>query len=351
MNCQPGPSRSAAAHTTGSNHYSNLYGDGAPHGDRASFLRPSPRPLSLFFSFNVPAPTGGPVFRDARSLGHGPPPPNTPRAFRSTSLDTSQAFPRHGATLNHGRTASQPVYDPSLVTTPTPNRYNIPSRPPAAARPQFVIPEERTQMEHLLDMMQMLLNGQAELIQHMSDVESALYQQRQQPSVPARGMTVQRGGRVTRSRRATSGHSRPATTPTSNESDPDASQPATTPDCSDIDRESENMDDDGMTLDAIDLSKQEKRALQGLTVSNGGRNNTISSNSPVTHAATPRQSSHAHLFAHPIARTLPPAIQVYAFPRYPPSTQQIARTLLRRISARGTNHWYHTPGTLGTQHD
>ncbi|KAJ7926501.1 hypothetical protein B0H13DRAFT_1862131 [Mycena leptocephala] len=187
---------------------------------------------------------------------------NTPRAFRSTSLDTSQAFPRHGAALNHGRTASQPVYDPSLVTTPTPNRYNIPSRPPAAARPQFVIPEERTQMEHLLDMMQMLLNGQAELIQRMSDVESALYQQQQQPSVPARGMTVQRGGRVTRSKRAASGHSRPATTPTSDESDPDASQPATTPDCSDIDRESENMDDDGMTLDAIDLSKQEKRALQ-----------------------------------------------------------------------------------------
>ncbi|KAJ7938488.1 hypothetical protein B0H13DRAFT_1851440 [Mycena leptocephala] len=31
---------------------------------------------------------------------------NTPRAFRSTSLDASQAFPRHGAALNHGRTAS-----------------------------------------------------------------------------------------------------------------------------------------------------------------------------------------------------------------------------------------------------
>ncbi|KAJ7903014.1 hypothetical protein B0H13DRAFT_2274881 [Mycena leptocephala] len=144
MNRQPGPSRSAAAHTTGSNQYSNPYDEGAPHGD----------------PFNVPAPTGGPVFCDARSFGHGPVMglllrlhSNTPRAFRSTSLDTSRAFPRHGAALNRGRTASQPVYDPSLVTTPTPNRYNIPSRPPAVARPQFVIPEERTQMEHLLDMM------------------------------------------------------------------------------------------------------------------------------------------------------------------------------------------------------
>ncbi|KAJ7839183.1 hypothetical protein B0H13DRAFT_2677256 [Mycena leptocephala] len=90
MNRQPGPSRSAAAHTTGSNRYSNPYGEGVPHGD----------------PFNVPAPTGGPVFRDARSFGHGPP-PNTPRAFRSTSLDASQAFPRHGAALNHGRTASK----------------------------------------------------------------------------------------------------------------------------------------------------------------------------------------------------------------------------------------------------
>jgi hypothetical protein len=76
------------------------------------------------------------------------------------------------------------------MTTPTPNRYNIPSRPLAAAHPQFVIPEEQTQIEHLLDMMQMLLNGQAELTHRMSHVESALYQQQQQPSVPARGMTV-----------------------------------------------------------------------------------------------------------------------------------------------------------------
>jgi hypothetical protein len=114
-------------------------------------------------------------------------------------------------------------------------------------------------MEHLLDMMQMLLNGQADLTQRMSNVESALFQERQQPSVPARGMTVQRG-RITRSKRATSGHQRPATTPTSDESDPDGLQPATPPDLSDTNPES--MDDDGMTLNTIDLSKQEKRALQ-----------------------------------------------------------------------------------------
>jgi hypothetical protein len=115
-------------------------------------------------------------------------------------------------------------------------------------------------MEQLLDMMQMLLNGQADLTQRVSNIESALFQERQQPPAPARGMTVQRGGRITRSKRATSGHQRPAATPTSDESDPYGLQPATPPDLSDTDPES--MDDDGMTLDTIDLSKQEKRALQ-----------------------------------------------------------------------------------------
>ncbi|KAJ7090664.1 hypothetical protein C8R44DRAFT_990666 [Mycena epipterygia] len=235
------PSRSAAAHPTGS----NPYGGGAPHGD----------------PFDVAAPTGGPVYIDARSLGHGPPPPSTPRAFRSTLLDTSQVLPRHGAVLTQGRAVSQHVYDPSLVTTPTPNRYNVPSRPPVAAPPQFVIPEERTQMEHVLDMMQMLLNGQAELSRRMSNVESTL--QQQQPSVPARGLAVQRGGRVMRSKRTTRGQPRLATTPASDESDPDGLQPATSAtNSSDTDRESESMDDDGTILDKIDVSAKEKGALQ-----------------------------------------------------------------------------------------
>ncbi|KAJ7839171.1 hypothetical protein B0H13DRAFT_2366962 [Mycena leptocephala] len=93
MNRQPGPSRSAAAHTTGSNQYSNPYGEGAPNGD--PFNVPS---LPVGQSFLMHAPLGMDLLR-LRS--------NTPRAFRSTLLDASQAFPRHGAALNHGRTASK----------------------------------------------------------------------------------------------------------------------------------------------------------------------------------------------------------------------------------------------------
>ncbi|KAJ7609569.1 hypothetical protein DFH06DRAFT_1308864 [Mycena polygramma] len=236
MNRHPGPSRGAAAHPTGQNQYPNLYGEGAPQGD----------------PFHVPAPIGGPVFHDARSLGHGPP-PNTPRALRAASLDPPHAFP-HGSALSRARTASQPVYDPALMTTPTPSRYQIPPRPRAAAHSQLAIPEERTQTEQLLDMMQLLLNGQAELTQRISNVESELYQLRQ-PSVPDRGIAAQRGGRITRSKRATSGHLRPrVTTPTSDGSDLDSTQPASTTDASD--------DDDGLTIDALELSKPEKRAIQ-----------------------------------------------------------------------------------------
>ncbi|KAJ7677132.1 hypothetical protein DFH06DRAFT_619008 [Mycena polygramma] len=224
MNQQSGPSRRAAAYQTGSN---SIYGEGAPHGD----------------PFNVSAPNGGPVLHDPRSLGHGPPPTTC-----STSLDARQAFSTPAAALSHGRAASHHVYDPSLVTTPTQNQYRIPSRPRAAVHPQFVILEEQTQMEQMLHMMQTLLHGQAELTQRISTVESAISQLQH---APVRGMAAERG-RITRFKRVTSGHPRSVPAATSDESEPYASQPATT----DAD------DDDAPSLDKVDLSATENRALQ-----------------------------------------------------------------------------------------
>ncbi|KAJ6462693.1 hypothetical protein C8R47DRAFT_1327177 [Mycena vitilis] len=234
MNYQSGPSRRAAAYQTGSN---SLYGEGAPHGD----------------PFNISAPNGGPVFHDPRSLGHGPPP-----ATRSTPLDSRQAFPTQGAALNHGRAASHHVYDPSLVATPTQNQYRVPSQPRAALHPQFVAPEGRTQMEQMLDMMQTLLHGQAELTQRVSNVESAISQLQR---APVRGMAAERG-RITRFKRVTSGLPRSIPTAVSDESEPHASQPATT-DADD--------DDDAPSLNKVDLSATENRALQSF-VTNTFRN-------------------------------------------------------------------------------
>ncbi|KAJ6613101.1 hypothetical protein B0H10DRAFT_256067 [Mycena sp. CBHHK59/15] len=251
-----GSSRGAAAQSSNSAGWDrNLhpYGEGAPHGD----------------PFHFPAPPAGPVFHDARSLGHGH--PSTPRASRSTSHDTFLAATHHRTGQNHGRAASlnplaagnssTSVYDPTLLSTPTPsNRYPPASQPRPAAHTQFPIPEERTQMDCLLDLMHTLRDDVREVKGRVSNIETTLANLHG-PSPAVRGIAAQRGGRITQSKTAATNRRPPVIASGSDESDA-PSQPTTTDFSTDTDREPD--DEDGVELDAIDISKTEKRALQKL---------------------------------------------------------------------------------------
>ncbi|KAJ6629619.1 hypothetical protein B0H10DRAFT_1986071 [Mycena sp. CBHHK59/15] len=255
MNHPRGPSRLAAAHatnnatSTGSNpNFSQYGGEGAPHGN----------------PFEASAPVGGPVYHDSRSLGYGLL-PGTPTATRSTSLNTPRPLardrsnPARAASLNTLPTVNSytPVYNPSLLATPTPsNRYHAPSRPPPPLM-QSAIPEERPQMDRLLDMMQRLLDDTAELKERMSFVETTLFEV--QTSSPARGIAAQRGGRITRSK---SGAPSSRRSRVADESDVATSQSSTTDVSMDTDIEPQSMDEDGVDLDAIDVTDKEHRALQ-----------------------------------------------------------------------------------------
>ncbi|KAJ7247962.1 hypothetical protein C8J57DRAFT_1522527 [Mycena rebaudengoi] len=183
-----------------------------------------------------------------------------PNATRSSSLDTPRAVPcdrSHPRAATHNATNSNYVYNPSLLNTPTPSsRYPPPLRP-APAHPQFVIPEERTQMDRLLDMMQLVLKDTAELKERVSVIETTLSQLQSHP--PARGMAAQRGGRITQSKRAAlrSRQSQLITRRSNDESDAETLDLSTG-----TDREPESADDDGVDLDTIDISKPERRALQ-----------------------------------------------------------------------------------------
>ncbi|KAJ6529261.1 hypothetical protein B0H19DRAFT_1242834 [Mycena capillaripes] len=235
MNHPNGPSRVAAAHrttnnanSTGWNLSSSQYGEGAPHGD----------------PFEAPAPVGGPVFHDSRSLGYGLP-PGTPTAARSTSLDTPRPFARDHS--HRARAAS-------LNTLPPVNSYTPVTGTTSCTDSH---PEEQPQMDRLLDMMQMLLNDTAELKERVSSVETTLSEL--QSSSPARGIAAQRGGRITRSKRGALSSRRPQVP---DESDVGASQSTATDVSMDSDIEPQSTDDDSVVLDGIDVTKKEHRALQ-----------------------------------------------------------------------------------------
>ncbi|KAJ7853064.1 hypothetical protein B0H14DRAFT_3655775 [Mycena olivaceomarginata] len=268
MSRQTGPSRGAMAPELTSNN-ANPYGDGAPFGD----------PFQV-----APVPVGGPVYYDVHLLGHGPPPlaSGTPKATaRSTSLAIPAAYNRDHLGFNDARAPSANTRaaavnsntiaynsSSSSVNTPTQsNRYHAPSRLLAPLHPQFIISEERTQMDRMLEMMQTLLNDTAELKERISAVEAAL-SEHLQPSIPARaaGIAAQRGGRVTRSKRGALGATHPpashGATPSSDDSDSGTSQPTTTDASTDTDHDFGSVDDDGVTFQVLDISPSEKCALQ-----------------------------------------------------------------------------------------
>ncbi|KAK6997228.1 hypothetical protein R3P38DRAFT_3184728 [Favolaschia claudopus] len=83
----PGPSNLRGApgnaYDAGGTHNLGIYGERAPHGN----------------PFEAQVPAGGPVYRDSRALGHGPP-PTTPKR-RSVSFNTPK-----GASSLQGRNAA-----------------------------------------------------------------------------------------------------------------------------------------------------------------------------------------------------------------------------------------------------
>ncbi|KAJ7737496.1 hypothetical protein B0H16DRAFT_1730275 [Mycena metata] len=246
MNRQNAPSRAQASnnHNTAGWNSSVPYGQGAPHGDP--------------FQPSIQVPAGGPVYHDARMLGHGLP-SGLQNTSRSASLDTPRALGRGRSDLTSRSTSLNTFgnIDPNLyensssLQTPTQsNRFRVQSRLPP---PQFVIPEERTQMDGVVEMLQRILQTTAELNERVTGIEGILsHLQTAAAPPPSRGLAAQRGGLVTRSRAAAT---RPAHSATARGSDESDVAPSTTDTGTDTETDAEDL--------AGDLAKAERRALQG----------------------------------------------------------------------------------------
>ncbi|KAJ7280700.1 hypothetical protein C8J57DRAFT_1220002 [Mycena rebaudengoi] len=230
------------------------YGEGAPHGD----------------PFQVATNTSS---HESRFIGLGLPPGRQTAAPRSTSLDTTPvAFNRYSAYNSNGRAASVNVLPARMVNTsttqnmasntPTPShRQYLASRTLPPAQPQFAIPEERTQLDQLLDMMQMLLHDTGELKERVASIEGTLAQSATSDSAPTRGFTAQRGGRITQAKTRAAARSTHQPRDVHDHPPIDPSLSGTTTD--DTDREPESLDEDRVELDSVDLTQTERCALQG----------------------------------------------------------------------------------------
>ncbi|KAJ7698201.1 hypothetical protein B0H14DRAFT_3654909 [Mycena olivaceomarginata] len=262
-------------------------------------------------------------------IRHGPPPltSGTPRATtRSTSLDIPAAYNRDRLGYNHAGF-------PPPIHVPPPSL--------APLHPQFIISEERTQMDRMLEMMQTLLSDTAELKERISAVEGAL-SERLQPSIPARatGIAAQRGGRVTRSKRGALGATRPparhGATPSSEDSDSDTSQPTTTDASTDTDHDFGSVDDDGVTFQVLDISSSEKRALQSYVTKTFRRVCHVSGRhwpdpDVVVRTPSPRRSTQ-HQFSVSMLRTFAIAISSMWLRVKPKLNYKIAMPGLRNSS-------------------
>ncbi|KAJ7710879.1 hypothetical protein B0H17DRAFT_1190558 [Mycena rosella] len=247
----------AGGHTTGGDpihptgdsriNSNNPYGEGAPHGD----------------PFHVSAAAGPEILnQSSRFLGHGPPPRNV--NARSTSLDT----PRAGS-FNRANAADYDTARAACVNAVTGQHTPTPSvgyHQPWLVLPRlFTIREERTQM----DQMQALLQDNVEMKQRMASLKDAI-----SPLTtfePIRGIAALCGGRIARSRNASSRSVPPHVAQLSDNSgdnpiDPSlcgsAPSQAGTDASTDTDLAPDSVDDDGVELNVIDLSASEKRALQ-----------------------------------------------------------------------------------------
>ncbi|KAJ7269140.1 hypothetical protein C8J57DRAFT_1609340 [Mycena rebaudengoi] len=230
------------------------YGEGAPHGD----------------PFQVATNTSS---HESRFIGLGLPPGRQTAAPRSTSLDTTPvAFNRYSAYNSSGRAASVNVLPARMVNTstaqntasntPTPShRQYLASRTLPPAQPQFAIPEERTQLDQLLDMMRMLLHDTGELKERVASIEGTLAQSATSDSAPTRGFTARRGGRITQAKTRAAARSTHQPRDVHNHPPIDPSLSGTT--TNDTDREPESLDEDRVELDSVDLTQTERRALQG----------------------------------------------------------------------------------------
>ncbi|KAK7034895.1 hypothetical protein R3P38DRAFT_2518795 [Favolaschia claudopus] len=214
----------------------NMYGEGAPQGD----------------PFVVPPPTG-PIYRDARPLGYGPP-PITPK-HRSVSFETPNAALQNRMSGFHRTTSANNLagggsntqgYNFSVLNTPTQTNVRQSSAQSMAHHRQFVIQEEPSPMDLLLESIHLLRGDMLEVKQRLSSIETSM--SRRHPS-PPRGLAAQRGGRIAHD----------------SDADSAAADSATTTDFStDMDDGpgSAADEDDGVTLASVDVSAKERRALQ-----------------------------------------------------------------------------------------
>ncbi|KAJ7216808.1 hypothetical protein C8J57DRAFT_1482995 [Mycena rebaudengoi] len=228
----------------------NPYGEGAPHGDPfASATQPTAPSLIIGSQF----------------LGRGPPPgagsTNARTTFSNTPVPSNRTYNgNRAASLNilaNGNTElNNFAYNSDTFNTSTPsNRYHFQAA-------QSRIPERPSQLDHVLDMLHTLLNDNAEIKGRLSSLEATLAQPR--PPNPVRGVAAQRGGRIVRNkqRAAAAGGHRQRHSDDDEVIDPSLLSSATEFSTDTEAPESESVEEDGVVLAVIDISEEEKRALQ-----------------------------------------------------------------------------------------
>ncbi|KAJ7816413.1 hypothetical protein B0H14DRAFT_3148632 [Mycena olivaceomarginata] len=250
--------------TTNQNAHNNLYGDGAPHGDPfAPPTMPSAASGPQYIGLGLPS------FANSKNMRAGP--HNTPLPPHRT-----QDNGRHAA--SHNILAGQPadgfIHHAAFQNTPTPaNRY----QPPSA---QFRMPERRSQMDLLVDMMAALLDDNVEVKEHISSIETRITAIEttlaQVGSSSVQGGGMRHGDRITRSKQRAAA-ALPAAARDRQRQPPDTSDnqsidPSLLPSDSEgsitdystdnDDSQSESVDEDGVELSQINLSDVQKRALQ-----------------------------------------------------------------------------------------
>ncbi|KAJ7724419.1 hypothetical protein B0H16DRAFT_1786129 [Mycena metata] len=148
-----------------------------------------------------------------------------------------------------------------------PSTYNANAHTPTAANryaqppPQFLLPQQPSQMDLLVSMMEQVLEGQQNLGQRVAALEARV----SDPVGPesARGVAA-RGGRAPRAKTRASTRriqQHEAIDPSLRDSEP-GSIASSTDLATDTELEPESVDEDGVDWDSVDLLPTEKRALQ-----------------------------------------------------------------------------------------
>ncbi|KAF7328804.1 hypothetical protein MVEN_02509300 [Mycena venus] len=148
------PRGAGGRHGTNHNAQANLYGDGALHGDPFSPSVQSTHPGPQYLGRGPPPGVASGSNIRATSLNTPVPPGRRNNGARTTSLNVLGGGPANTFAFNHA--------------TPTPsNRYPGPLA-------QSYATEQRPGMDQLIDMLQAVLNGNAEMKAGLSSVDARL---------------------------------------------------------------------------------------------------------------------------------------------------------------------------------